>query len=347
MTKMVYDPIANKIQSVTITGVASNVEATVSADAYVIAIPVDQITNILFDGSANMKQLLLRAPSISNINKLQTAWMAGLQYYLTVPTTLGVLGQVGWFDSPWSLTGVSELQLWPGYNISDKGDGKVKAVVSVIISEWDKEDQLGGKKAKDCTSAQEIQLRTWNQMGISKGCQTIFPNNDQSTLDCFHLDDGITFDPATKLPQNSTPLFVTEKDTSQYRPQAITEVPNLFLAGDYVITSTDVGLMEGANESGRRAAMGVISLLDPLTALYNLPNVQIHNVNDLNFLLNLPNAKTLDDIRFTVFPNEKPQHWDFPVPSCKGGKHVHPEGVDWSWEGLKKLYPTVTKLPNK
>jgi hypothetical protein len=38
----------------------------------------------------------------------------------------------------------------------------------------------------------------------------------------------------------------------------LTGLGNLFLAADYVRTSTDLTSMEGANEAGRRAARGVL-----------------------------------------------------------------------------------------
>ena len=39
---------------------------------------------------------------------------------------------------------------------------------------------------------------------------------------------------------------------------AQTEVPNLFLAGDYVQTNIDLATMEGANESGRAAVNALL-----------------------------------------------------------------------------------------
>jgi uncharacterized protein with NAD-binding domain and iron-sulfur cluster len=37
-------------------------------------------------------------------------------------------------------------------------------------------------------------------------------------------------------------------------------VPNLFLASDYVKTTTDLPTMEGANEAARRAVNGILDL---------------------------------------------------------------------------------------
>ena len=38
----------------------------------------------------------------------------------------------------------------------------------------------------------------------------------------------------------------------------MTRIPNLFLASDYVRTSTDLATMEGANEAARRAVNGIL-----------------------------------------------------------------------------------------
>ena len=42
------------------------------------------------------------------------------------------------------------------------------------------------------------------------------------------------------------------------RPDAVTRIPNLFLAADYVRTYTDLATMEGANEAARRAVNGIL-----------------------------------------------------------------------------------------
>jgi len=57
---------------------------------------------------------------------------------------------------------------------------------------------------------------------------------------------------------NVEPLLVNRVGSRRYRPQARTSVRNMFLAGDYVLTETDLACMEGANEAARRAANGVM-----------------------------------------------------------------------------------------
>ncbi|HKU42395.1 MAG TPA: FAD-dependent oxidoreductase [Polyangiales bacterium] len=62
-----------------------------------------------------------------------------------------------------------------------------------------------------------------------------------------------------RLNYNIEPLLVNRAGTRSLRPRASTRLPNLFLAGDYVLTETDLACMEGANEAARHA---VNALLD-------------------------------------------------------------------------------------
>lgn len=57
---------------------------------------------------------------------------------------------------------------------------------------------------------------------------------------------------------NGEPLLVNLVNTWSLRPYAHTQIPNLFLASDYVRTNTDLATMEGANEAARRAVNSII-----------------------------------------------------------------------------------------
>lgn len=74
------------------------------------------------------------------------------------------------------------------------------------------------------------------------------------------LDDDIRPKPHCPHRQvNLEPLLVNLKDSWRLRPEAVTKIPNLFLASDYVRTYTDLASMEGANEAARRAVNGVLA----------------------------------------------------------------------------------------
>ena len=53
-------------------------------------------------------------------------------------------------------------------------------------------------------------------------------------------------------------MLVNYVDTWRIRPEAVTRVPNFFLASDYVRTFTDLATMEAANEAARRAVNGIL-----------------------------------------------------------------------------------------
>jgi uncharacterized protein with NAD-binding domain and iron-sulfur cluster len=79
---------------------------------------------------------------------------------------------------------------------------------------------------------------------------------DQNLLQWF-LDPDVQFPNPTAV-ANLEPLMVNTSGSLQYRPEASTEIPNLFLASDYVKTYTDVACMEAANEAARRAVNGLL-----------------------------------------------------------------------------------------
>jgi len=71
------------------------------------------------------------------------------------------------------------------------------------------------------------------------------------------LDPDIQF-PNPSAVTNAEPLLINPAGSLQYRPNASTEIPNLFLASDYVRTNTDLATMEGANEAARRSVNAII-----------------------------------------------------------------------------------------
>jgi uncharacterized protein with NAD-binding domain and iron-sulfur cluster len=52
---------------------------------------------------------------------------------------------------------------------------------------------------------------------------------------------------------------VNTTDSWVNRPEAVTSIPNLLLASDYVRTFTDLATMEGANEAARRAVNAILA----------------------------------------------------------------------------------------
>lgn len=221
----------------------------VTADYYIAAMPVEIMAGLVTD---ELKQL---APSLAALNQLPTRWMNGIQFYFSQDVPLDH-GHTLYADSPWALTSISQKQFWQQANLANYGDGRVAGLLSVDISDWNAVGILVGKSATECT-ADEIKNEVWAELKAHLnvgGAQAI---RDESLLSWF-LDPDIQF-PNPSSATNAEPLMINKAGTWQYRPEATTEIPNLFLASDYVRTYTDIACMEAANEAARRAVNGILA----------------------------------------------------------------------------------------
>ena len=335
VTAINCDP-AGRIESATVRNIKTDRIEQVEGDYYIAAVPVEVMDRLILNSNLDLYD--------SSLNKIRTlaknvAWMNGIQFYLKedLPLTHGHILLV---DTPWALTMISQKQFWEYANLSEYGDGSVKGILSIDISNWgpfnnEDEPQSKGieivKYARDCTD-EEIQEEVWAQLKRSlnvNGREVLKDENIHSwfldpdiidpekelfqwitlpevgtvTLDSVveHLrasknlyrsqppantelrqeaqellqvlidlghvttsvqPDGTTvyqstFDIKSKL--NLEPLLVNLVNTWELRPEAVTRIPNLFLASDYVRTNTDLATMEGANEAARRAVNAIIA----------------------------------------------------------------------------------------
>jgi uncharacterized protein with NAD-binding domain and iron-sulfur cluster len=219
----------------------------VTGDYYLAAFPVE-VAQSLF--TTQMRDF---APSLRGILELKTEWMSGIQFYLRRDVR-GCAGHIICADSPWAITCISQPQFWSGVDMSSFGDGSIGGIISVDISDWN----TGGcktttKTAQECTSAAEIAAETWAQLvdHLNATYDPLLPGDQKD----WFLDPSITFPVAA----NSQPLLVNTICSWTKRPQATTEIRNLFLGADYVQTNTDLATMEGANEAARRAVNGILA----------------------------------------------------------------------------------------
>lgn len=221
----------------------------VTADYYIAAMPVEIMSGLVTD---QLKQL---APSLASLDQLPTRWMNGIQFYLSQDVPLDH-GHTLYADSPWALTSISQKQFWQQASLANYGDGRVAGLLSVDISDWDAVGILVGKPATQCT-ADEIKNEVWAELKAHLNVGGAPVIQDQNLLSWF-LDPDIQF-PNPSAATNAEPLMINKAGTWQYRPEATTEIPNLFLASDYVRTYTDIACMEAANEAARRAVNGILA----------------------------------------------------------------------------------------
>ncbi|MEV7027038.1 FAD-dependent oxidoreductase, partial [Kitasatospora sp. NPDC093558] len=262
--------------------------APVLADHYVSAMPVEH-------ARATWGPALRSAdPQLARCDRLRTDWMVGVQFYLRRRTPI-VHGHVDLVDSPWAVTCIGQAQFWPGRDFRrDYGDGQVAECLSAIVSQWDTPGIVYGKPALKC-SREEVVRETWAQLkdSLNGGGRRVL---DDADLVTWFIDPAVTGlggpDPA-----NREQLLIHPAGTVYNRPSAVTAVPNLFLAGDYVATDIDLATMEGANESARRA---VNALLDAdgspaprctVWPLYRPPELAaLQQQDETRYRRGLPNA---------------------------------------------------------
>lgn len=303
---------------------------TFTADYYICALPVERTARLV------SHQMLKLDPCLADIKTLakSVAWMNGIQFYLSQDVKIN-RGHIILADSPWALTAISQVQFWKYFDISQYGDGTVKGIISVDVSNWDDPGLLYGKPAKNCTR-EEVIAEIWEQMkrSFNVNGQTVLNDED---LKLAHVDDDIIFPkdlPAKAVASaeeegrwmkfgspvcdhNEEPLLVNRVDTWMLRRESYTDIPNFFLAADYIKTNTDLATMEGANEAARRAVNGIIEASGT-----KAPFCRIWKLREPDFLLFY---KWLDSMRYN-----KGLPWKYNEP-------LFGRLMNWLFRMVKKL----------
>ena len=235
-----------RIRSATINQSGSKI--TVTGDFFIFALPVEDVIDLI------TPEMMKADPALSSLFTLDdiTEWMNGIQIYLKEDVPLA-RGHSIFVDSPWAITSISQAQFWRRVSLAGYGDGTVRGIISVDISEWE-QPGLNGKAAKDCTP-HEIKTEVWEQLKRSLNYGDVTFLKDEQ-LHSFSLDPSLSRHEETTA--NEEPLLVNLVDTWKLRPEAVSRIPNLFLAADYVRTFTDLATMEAANEAARRAVNGIL-----------------------------------------------------------------------------------------
>jgi uncharacterized protein with NAD-binding domain and iron-sulfur cluster len=221
----------------------------IEADHFVSCVPIEVMQKWL------TPELVSLDPALGRLSRLSTEWMSGIQFYLKRDIQV-TRGHCILIDSPWALTMISQPQFWGDTRISDRGDGSVRGLISIDVSDWNSPGVLYGKPAKQC-SKQEVFEEVWAQLKMHLRNHEGVGLSDGDLLSWF-LDPGITF-PEPGRVESAEPLLVNLKGSWWDRPEAVLQVPNLYLASDYVRSVTDLATMEGANEAARVAVNGILA----------------------------------------------------------------------------------------
>ena len=276
---------------------SAGTQRSIQADYYIAAFPVEVAQQLLVPLGST-------APSLDRIKNLKTEWMNGLQLYLKrdVPITAGHLICA---DSSWAVTVISQQQFWTGVPLDQHGDGTVKGLISIDISDWTQPgSKITTKRADQCTE-HEIVKEVFAQLKAHLAATT--DPIAQADFNTWFLDPSISF-PGTPPVANSQPLLINTTGSWANRPHAHTEIANLFLASDYVRTNVDLATMEGADEAARRAVNALLSAAGSTAQpcqvfTYNEPAVfdRLKRVDEAFFNIGLPNPgfeflETMGDI---------------------------------------------------
>lgn len=226
--------------------------STITADWYVSAMPVEQMVKLL------TADVLAAAPGLRGLKRLRTDWMTGIQFFLNRPPEVPIKGHVAYLDTPWALTSIDQGLFWRKDIATSYGNGRVKDILSVDVSDWFTPGIVYGKPAVECTPKQ-IAHEVWAQLkrALNSPQLTIL---EDDMLERFFLDPAITWpDGYGSRSANSERLLINTAGSLDDRPKATTKIPNLFLASDYVQSNVDLATMEGANDAGRQAANAILA----------------------------------------------------------------------------------------
>ena len=281
-----YEMTRGRVSAVVVEDAAGN-HVRHEADWFVSAMPVERARTFFTPAMRTLD------PALARLDKLQTDWMVGIQFYLREKVDI-VRGHITFIDSPWALTALTQGQFWADRDFPrDYGDGTAVDCLSVDISNWDAPGMLFGKPAKECRP-EEVAQEVLAQIRYHHTAGELLPDG---IVHSWFLDPGVQYDAATRRNSNETPLLVNTAGSWANRPEVRTKIPNLFLAGDFVRTDIDLATMEGANESGRKAANAILasagSNATPATTytLWRNPALApLQAADGLLYRLGLPNA---------------------------------------------------------
>ena len=169
-----------------------------------------------------------KVPGLSTVRKLKSGVTAALDLYFKEPILGLPKDHMVLRDSRYGLTFIDNGQAWSGDSGLQPDGGERKTHLSVAATDF---YIIDGMSKEEATNAIITDLRRYIP----------FEYTD--------IDWGRVY-----LDMNQTdPLFVNEVGSELWRPDAVTEIPNLFLAGDFCDHPIGIVTVEGAVVSGLQA----------------------------------------------------------------------------------------------
>jgi len=268
----------------------------VEADYFVLALPLEQLAYYV-NRTSMLTYLDPELRKTIRLSK-HLDWMAGIQFYFERPLNLAPGHLVG-LDSDWALTALEQTQFWDDVDVgpkirsilsvdiaawNKKGRKVRKEAFNCRIDEiaeevWAQLSEMLNKPNRVAILRADMLVGGKLERDVSYHVDdTIVERFDRKKQAAYErargLDFGTLSDPeAAEADEkvadaylsgaphlfNAEPLLINRTGTRELRPEACTGIPNLFLAGDYVKTETDLACMEGANEAARHAVNGILA----------------------------------------------------------------------------------------
>lgn len=203
-------------------------------------------------------------------------------------------------DSEFNLTLFAEEQVWKT-NVS-LGDG-VESLWTGTSCVGTVPGRLFNLPVMRCTKEQFLAEVKAQIMSCEALHELIRDANDGRALSDFEIVRMEVWPEWNFSPEGISgpqPKWVTTTNTQPYLPNQVTPVPNLFLAGAHTRTEVDVWSIEGAVESGRRAARAIDPGVRVLPQYKPLWLRALSAVDDVCFRLGLPHTLDLILVLFVA-----------------------------------------------
>jgi hypothetical protein len=253
--------------------VRNGTSTPIEADYYIVAVPVERMQTV-----AEASGMRGAGLGIDGIFALKSDWMNGIQFYLRKDVAL-TRGHTIYVDSAYSLTSICQQVFWEDVSVGALGDGSVRSIVSIDISDWETCAEPPCKLPAKALTREGVRDEVWRQFTDHVRVTYGITLDWRDVVD-WYLDPAIVERPGGT--ENEEPLFINKVDSWSSRPESTIALDNLLLAADYVRTNTDLATMEAANEAGRRAVRGILRQLDMPTEqvkIFEFPEPRVFRGN--------------------------------------------------------------------
>jgi len=199
-------------------------------DYVIVAVPPAALAELVNASASEERPNPMRGllPSLATVRKLQSGVVAVLDLYFIRKLPGVPDGHVVLRGSAYGLSFIDNSQIWE----HDPGSGVVGTYLSVAATDFYK---IEGMDPDDVMRVMIEDLKRFVD----------FDDEDiDSSRTYLQLNDG-------------DPLFLNEVGTEPWRPETRTEIPNLFLAGDFCDNEIGIVSVEAAVVTGLRAARAV------------------------------------------------------------------------------------------